>query len=55
MKEKLEIRDSVSADLGAIELLYSDTFPDENLLPLVRDLLADTTVATRSIPELLGT
>lgn len=46
MTEKLEIRDSVSADLGAIELLYPDGFPDEDLLPLVRDLLADTTVAT---------
>jgi hypothetical protein len=39
MTEELKIRDSVSADIGAIELLYPDAFPDEDLLPLVRDLL----------------
>jgi putative acetyltransferase len=46
MTENLEIRDSVSADFGSIELLYPDAFPDEDLLPLVRDLLPDTTVTT---------
>ena len=46
MTEKLEIRDSVSADFVAIELLYPDAFPDEDLLSLVRGLLPDTTVAT---------
>lgn len=45
MTEKLEIRDGVSADFGAIELLYPEAFPDEDLLPLVRDLLPDTEVA----------
>ena len=52
MTEKLEIRDSVSADFGAIELLYSDAFPDEDLLPLVRVLLPDTTVATSIVGEI---
>jgi putative acetyltransferase len=52
MTEKLEIRDSVSADFGAIELLYPDAFPDEDLLPLVRDLLHDTTVATSIVGEI---
>ena len=52
MTEKLEIRDSVSADFGAIELLYPDAFPDEDLLPLVRDLLPDTTVVTSSVAEI---
>lgn len=37
----LETRDSVSVDLGAIETLYPLAFPDEDLLPLVRDLLED--------------
>jgi putative acetyltransferase len=46
MTEKLEIRDSVAGDLGAIESLYPEAFPDEDLLPLVRDLLQDTTVTT---------
>ena len=52
MTEKLEIRDSVSADFGAIELLYSDAFPDEDLLPLVRVLLPDTPVATSIVGEI---
>jgi hypothetical protein len=41
MTEMLEIRDSVPADFGAIELLCPDAFPDEDLLPLVRDLLPE--------------
>jgi putative acetyltransferase len=52
MTEKLEIRDSVSVDFGAIELLYPDAFPDEDLLPLVRDLLPDTTVTTSIVGEI---
>lgn len=52
MKKKLEIRDSVSVDFGAIELLYPDAFPDEDLLPLVRDLLADSTITTSIIGEI---
>ena len=52
MTEELEIRDSVSADFGAIEVLYPEAFPDEDLLPLVRDLLADATVATSIVGEI---
>jgi len=51
MTEKLETRDSVPGDWGAIESLYPEAFPDEDLLPLVRDLLPDTAVAT----SLVGT
>jgi putative acetyltransferase len=36
----------------AIELLYPDAFPDEDLLPLVRDLLPDTTVTTSIVGEI---
>lgn len=46
MPEKLEIRKSRSGDLAAIEALYPEAFPDEDLLPLVRDLLSDAAVAT---------
>jgi len=49
MSEKLEIRESVQGDSGAIESLYPEAFPDENLLPLVRDLLRDAAVTTSLI------
>jgi putative acetyltransferase len=52
MTEKLKIRDGVSADVGAIELLYPDAFPNEDLLPLVRDLLPDTMVTTSIVGEI---
>ncbi|MCP5090609.1 MAG: N-acetyltransferase [Gammaproteobacteria bacterium] len=42
----------MSADFGAIELLYPDAFPDEDLLPLVRDLMPDTAVATSIVGEI---
>jgi putative acetyltransferase len=43
--ETIEIRESVPGDLAAIEVLYPDAFPDEDLLPLVRELLQDASVA----------
>ncbi|MCP4934886.1 MAG: N-acetyltransferase [bacterium] len=36
---KLEIRQSLPGDVNGIEQLYSDAFPDEDLLPLVKELL----------------
>ena len=45
MSEKLEIRESRRDETAAIESLYPEAFPDENLLPLVRDLLNDSAVA----------
>jgi len=45
MPKELEIRESGKADIAAIESLYPAAFPDENLLPLVRDLLNDAAVA----------
>ena len=41
----IEVRESTSGDLAAIELLYPAAFPDEDLLPLVRDLLLETPAA----------
>ncbi|MBT8443958.1 MAG: N-acetyltransferase [Gammaproteobacteria bacterium] len=45
MSDKLNIRESTRDDLAAIESLYPAAFPDEDLLPLVRDLLNDAGVA----------
>lgn len=45
MPEELYIRDSKRDDLAALESLYPEAFPDEDLLPLVRDLLGDPAVA----------
>ncbi len=41
MLQDLAIRESTSADKGAIEALYPCAFPDEDLLPLVRELLTE--------------
>ena len=41
MMEEIEIRESLSGDVGSIERLYPAAFPDEDLLPLVRDLLEE--------------
>jgi putative acetyltransferase len=38
MINNLEIRVSLPSDITAIEQLYVDSFPDEDLLPLVREL-----------------
>jgi len=43
--ERTEIRESVPDDLPSIAVLYPDAFPDEDLLPLVRKLLQDVSVA----------
>lgn len=46
MLDELRIRESRLDDLAAIESLYPEAFPDEDLLPVVRDLLNDTSIAT---------
>ncbi len=48
--ERIEIRESVPADWESIEVLYPDAFPDEDLLPLLRELFQDTS----SILSLVG-
>ena len=42
---RTEIRESTAQDLGEILSLYPQAFPDEDLLPLVDALLADTAIA----------
>ena len=51
MSYELEIRESVQADASVIESLYPQAFPDEDLLPLVRDLLQHSAIAV----SLVGT
>ena len=43
MAESIEIRASVNGDLPAIEMLYPDAFPNEDLRPLVRALQQEKT------------
>jgi putative acetyltransferase len=43
--ENIETLESMHVDLAAIESLYPEAFPDEDLLPLVRDLLQEARVA----------
>jgi len=47
MADSIEIRPSVNSDLSAIEMLYPDAFPNEDLLPLVIALLQE-------VPETLS-
>ena len=42
MNDSIVIRESIPGDLAAIESLYPEVFPDENLLPLIRSLLRET-------------
>lgn len=51
MIEELKIRESLESDLGSIENLYPDAFPDEDLLPVVKELLADPS----NVLSLVGT
>jgi len=44
MLDELKIRESRLDDSAAIESLYPEAFPDEDLLPLVRSLLSDSLV-----------
>lgn len=45
MIEEIEIRQSLPCDADAIETLYPDAFPDEELLPVVRALLGEDAIA----------
>jgi putative acetyltransferase len=41
MSERTEIRESMPSDLASIEKLYLEAFPDEDLMPLVGELLQE--------------
>lgn len=44
MIEEIEVRKSLPNDIAAIEKLYPDAFPDEELRPLVRDLHTEESI-----------
>ncbi len=41
MRKEIEIREGLATDISELEQLYPDAFPDEDLLPLVRNLLQE--------------
>ena len=49
LMNKFDIRESQETELGAIESLYAKAFPDEDLLPLVRDLLQNSVIVTSMV------
>ena len=46
MNDNLEIRESRPQDTAAIEKLYPEAFPDEDLMPLVKQLLEEGSAVT---------
>lgn len=44
MIDKIEIRESLPTDVASIEELYPKAFPDEDLLPVVRELLREESI-----------
>ncbi|MDJ0918400.1 MAG: N-acetyltransferase [Woeseiaceae bacterium] len=54
MIENLAIRRSTPGDFAGIEAIYPLAFPDEDLLPVVRDLLADPDIALSLVGEMDG-
>ena len=48
----MQIRDGVAGDRPAIEALYGAAFPDEDLLPLLRELLPHPSVALSLVAEI---
>ncbi len=53
MTNSVEVRESMPSNVTALEALYPDAFPDEDLLPLVRDLLQETHI-TLSLVGIMG-
>ena len=52
MKNQPSIRNSTQGDLATIETLYPQAFPDEDLVPLVRDLLRDMSNVLSLVAEI---
>jgi putative acetyltransferase len=49
LMNKFDIHESQETELGAIQSLYAKAFPDEDLLPLVRDLLQNSAIVTSMV------
>ncbi len=54
MSDRVSIRDTSPEDWAALEALYPQAFPDEDLLPLLRDLLPDAVVAMSLVATIDG-
>jgi len=54
MPTHYKIRESQPDDLSAIESFYPEAFPEEDLIPLVRELLADPAVALSLVADVNG-
>lgn len=54
MSNTIEIRESAEGDSVAIDSLYPEAFPDEDLLPVVRDLVQDPAAVTISLVGVVG-
>lgn len=55
MIEGIDVRESIPNDIAALEQLYPDVFPEEDLLPLVRELLADNSTCLSLVAIVEGT
>jgi len=55
MIDSIKIRESLPDDLAAIEQLYPQAFPDEDLLPLVRELLSEQQIVLSLVGMAKGT
>lgn len=54
MSAEFEIRESDPSDVAAIQRLYPDAFPDEDLLPLVSELLSDEAIVLSLVAHVEG-
>lgn len=54
MTDSFEIRESLPGDLAAIEAFYPEAFPDEDLMPLVRDLSKEASVVHSLVAAMNG-
>lgn len=46
MIEGIDVQETIPNDTPALETIYTDVFPEEDLLPLVRELLADNSTSS---------
>ena len=53
-RNAVRVRASTPGDRASIDALYPRSFPDEDLLPLVRDLLQDANNVTSLVAEIEG-
>ena len=55
MIEGIDVRESIPNDTPSLEKIYTEVFPEEDLLPLVRELLADNSTCLSLVAIVDGT